>query len=378
MKKILFTTGTRADYGKLKSIIIKLQKEKKFYVGVFVTGMHNISFFGATFAEIKKDKIKNIFRFYNQKRNDDMDSILSKTITGFKKYVKKISPDLIVVHGDRVEALACAIVGSLNNIKVVHIEGGEVSGTVDELIRHSVTKLSHIHMVTNNLAKRRLIQMGEKSNSIFIIGSPDVDIILSKNIPTLLKVKKRYAINFDRYSVALFHPVTTELGNLKKEVNIFIQSLIQSKRNYVLIYPNNDMGSKVILGAYKKLHDNKKIRILPSMRFEYYLSLLKQSDFIIGNSSSGIMEAPYYGVPTINLGNRQTNRAKLKSIKNCTFSKPKILKLIKQSLKTNRFHKTFHFGKGKSYQKFETILKNKKIWKLSNQKNFTEIKLLKS
>ena len=327
-----------------------------------------MTLFGATFEEIKKDKIKNIFRFYNQKPNDDMDSILSKTITGFKKRVKKFSPDLIVVHGDRVETLACAIVGSLNNIKVVHIEGGEVSGTVDELIRHSVTKLSHIHMVTNNLAKKRLIQMGEKPNSIFVIGSPDVDIILGKSIPTLLKVKKRYTINFDRYGVALLHPVTTELSNLKKEVDIFIKSLIQSKRNYVLIYPNSDMGSK-------ELKNNKKIRILPSMRFEYYLSLLKHSDFIIGNSSSGIMEAPYYGVPTINLGNRQTNRAKLTSIKNCAFSKPKILKLIKKSLKTNRFHKTFHFGKGKSYQKFETILKNNKMWKLSNQKNFKEINM---
>jgi len=161
MKKIIFVTATRADYGKLKSLISIIQKNKKYKVYIFVTGMHNLKKYGSTYDEILKDKFKNIFRFNNQK-NKKMDMMLSSTIYGFSKFVKKTSPDLIIVHGDRVESLASSIVGCLNNVKVAHIEGGEVSGTVDEILRHSISKLSHIHFVTNAQAKKRLIQMGEK------------------------------------------------------------------------------------------------------------------------------------------------------------------------------------------------------------------------
>ena len=139
-KKILFVTGTRADYGKIKSLILKLQKRSSFQVHVFVTGMHNLKKFGSTWEVLKDDKIKNIVRFRNQKNDDSMDLVLSKTIVGFKRVVSKIKPDLIVIHGDRIETLACAIVGSLNNYRTAHIEGGEVSGTVDEILRHSISK----------------------------------------------------------------------------------------------------------------------------------------------------------------------------------------------------------------------------------------------
>ena len=153
MKKIVFVTGTRADYGKIKSILKISQKLKKFKIFLFITGMHNVKMLGLTRDEIFKDKIKNCYVYDNKCWQSPMDSILANTIKGFKGFVKEIKPDLIVVHGDRVETLACAIVGSLNSIRVAHIEGGEVSGTVDELIRHSVSKLSHVHFVV--ISKRK-------------------------------------------------------------------------------------------------------------------------------------------------------------------------------------------------------------------------------
>ena len=168
-KKIVFVTGTRADYGKLKSIIKIMQNSKKFTPILYITGMHNLKSYGSTYTEIEKDKIKNRFRYPNQIPGDGMDIIVSKTIVGFSKFAKKIVPDLIVIHGDRIEPLACAIVGSLNNILVAHIEGGEVSGTIDEILRHSISKLSHIHFVSNLKAKKRLIQMGELAKNIYII-----------------------------------------------------------------------------------------------------------------------------------------------------------------------------------------------------------------
>ena len=192
MKKIIFVTASRADYGKLKNLIINLQKKKNFKVYVVVTGMHNLKKFGSTWMKIKLknyDNIKNVIRFKNQLNNDKMDNILAKTIVGFTKIVKKINPDLIIVHGDRIEPLACAAVGALNNFKTGHIEGGEVTGTVDELLRHSISKLSHIHFTSNKKAKRRLIQMGELKENIFVIGSPDLDIMKSDTLPSFSEVK---------------------------------------------------------------------------------------------------------------------------------------------------------------------------------------------
>ena len=342
MKKIIFVTASRADYGKLKNLIINLQKNKKYKVYVFVTGMHNLKKFGSTWMKIKLkkyDNIKNVIRFNNQSSNEPTDITFAKTIFGFTKIVKKISPDLIIVHGDRIEPLACASVGALNNFKIGHIEGGEVTGTVDEILRHSISKLSHIHFTSNLKAKKRLIQMGELASNIFVIGSPDIDIMRSKSLPTLKEVKKHYNINFNEYAIAVLHSVTTDIVNFKNYTKIFI-------------------------------------RMLPSMNFEHYLTLLKNSNFIIGNSSSGIMEAPYFGVPTINIGNRQDKRSTLKTINNINFQQKKIIKLINYFFKNKVRHpKKYEFGNGKSFELFETILNSGKIWKVSPQKTFKDLKL---
>nr|WP_206513225.1 UDP-N-acetylglucosamine 2-epimerase [Vibrio alfacsensis] len=157
-----------------------------------------------------------------------MDIVLSKTIQGLSDYVQDLKPDMIVVHGDRVEALAGAIVGSLNNILVAHIEGGEVSGTIDELIRHSVSKMSHLHFVSNDFARKRLIQLGECESSIFVIGSPDLDIMKSKELPSLLDVKDRYDIDFDKYSILMYHPVTTALNELGENIHEVVSGVIDS------------------------------------------------------------------------------------------------------------------------------------------------------
>lgn len=379
MKSILFITGTRADYGKIKSLIFELQNSKNFKTQLIITGMHNLKKYGNTKNEMFKDGVKNCFVFNNITKNSSMDLILAKTIEGLNKYISKNHIDLIVVHGDRVESLAGAISGCLNNVKVAHLEGGEISGTVDEILRHSISKLSHLHFVTNKIAKKRLLQMGEDKNSIFVIGSPDVDIILNKKLININLVKKKYNIKFDNYAICIFHPVTTELSKIEYQINSLFKSLIKSKFNYVIILPNNDIGSDIISNKilyYKKIKNNK-FKIIRSMRFEYYLSLLKNSNFIVGNSSSGIMEAPYYGVPTIDLGSRQKNRAKINSI----FSVNNFTKLNffidKFKTKKFRFRPLKYFGTGKSHSKFLNILKRSKIWRSKNQKQFIQLEMKK-
>jgi UDP-N-acetylglucosamine 2-epimerase (hydrolysing) len=373
MKKVVFVTATRADYGKLKSIILSIQKIKSFNTSVFVTGMHNLATYGNTVDEIRKDKVKNLKIFFNQTVGLNADLVASKTILGFSNYVKKVKPDLVIIHGDRIEPLACAIVCCLNNIRIAHFEGGELSGTIDEIFRHSISKLSNIHFVTNFKAKKRLIQMGELVKNIIVVGSPDIDVILSKKLPSLEDAKSRYKINFNSFILAIFHPVTTDIKNLNFQISNFIKALKILKKKIILIYPNNDLGSDIIIKEYKKIKE-KNIKIFPSLRFEYYLTFLKNCDFIIGNSSSGIIEAPYYGTPTINIGNRQKNRANLKSIINCSYKYTHILKSIKKINSKKKFKKTYHFGNGKSNDKILKIFKEKKIWNIDIQKQFKDIK----
>jgi len=372
-KKIIFLTGTRADYGKLKPLIMATKRNKKFQPIIIITGMHLMKKYGLTYTQIEKDfRDIKIYKIKNHYKENSMDAILSKSVKYFGKVLKVINPDLIVIHGDRVETLAASIYCNLNNILISHIEGGEVSGTVDESIRHATTKLSHIHFVSNNKAKNILRRMGEIKKNIYVIGSPEVDIMIGKSLPPQEEVLNRYNINFKNYSIFLFHPVTTlEKKDIIKQCNIMFNVLTKSLKNYVVIFPNNDNFSKIILNFIKKLKSFKNIKILPSLRFEFYLTLLKNSDFIIGNSSSGIREAPVYGVQTINLGERQKNRTNNNSIINLKFEEKKILNVV-NNLRKIKNTKKFIFGEGGSAKKFIKVINRKIFWLTSRQKHFAK------
>jgi UDP-N-acetylglucosamine 2-epimerase (hydrolysing) len=372
-RKILFLTGTRADFGKIKSLIQILEKTSGFEVFVFVTGMHLQEEYGMTLVEIERCGFTNIHTYHNHTDETTMDLTLAKTIEGLSAYCKQINPDMVIVHGDRVETLAGAIVGSLNNILVAHIEGGELSGTVDELIRHSVSKLSHIHFVSNKEAAKRLMQMGEMESSVYTIGSPDVDIMFSGDLPSLETAKAYYEIAFDDYAVAMFHPVTTESKDMQRYANEFVEALQNDTHNYVMIYPNNDLGSKSIFEAYEKLRGNTRFRIFPSLRFEYFLKLLKHSKFIIGNSSAGIREAPYYGIPIINIGTRQQNRALHADIINVAYDKESITKALKGIDKHQIAQVASGFGDGNSADLFLKCLMDDAIWSINHQKQFSNL-----
>ena len=374
-KKIVFLTGTRADFGKLKSLITITQESKDYDVHIFVTGMHLNPLYGLTGGEVIKCGFKNIYKFVNHNNSIEyMDRTLARTINGFSKYIESLKPDLIIVHGDRVETMAGAIVGSFNNILVAHIEGGEVSGTIDGLIRHAVSKISHLHFVSNEEAKKRLIQLGELDDTIYILGSPDLDLMNPKTLPSLDIVSKHYEINFLNYAIAIFHPVTTENPNINVNAKYFVDALLNTGDNFIVIYPNNDLGSSEIINEYKRLQNNEKIRIYPSLRFEYFLSLLRHAKYIVGNSSTGIREASFYGTPTIDIGSRQKNRAKSPSIFHCNDDANSIIDAIFKAKKFIVSDKLkSEFGNGKSAQMFLEILNDKSLWLVQHQKNFQDI-----
>jgi UDP-N-acetylglucosamine 2-epimerase (hydrolysing) len=372
-RKILFLTGTRADFGKIKPLIEEVERSSDFEAHIFATGMHMLARYGSTVNEIHKAGFKHIFPFINQDGsiNSQMDLVLANTIQGLAHYIREFKPDLIVVHGDRIEALAGSIVGALDNILVAHIEGGEVSGTVDELIRHAVTKLSHLHFVANDEARRRLLQMGESEDIIFVIGSPDIDVMLSNQLPNLQEVKIKYEIPFEEYCLFIYHSVTTELYLLKQHIESILDALEDSNMQFVVIYPNNDTGADIILEAYTRLCGDQRFRVIPSMRFEYFLTLLKNAKAIVGNSSAGIREAPVYGVPTVNIGTRQLNRFNYPSIINVSEDKDMIMTALK-NLPTSVVP-SMHFGKGESAKLFMLHLRNTNLWHTPCQKHFQDL-----
>lgn len=372
-KKIVIMTGTRADFGKLKPFIREVENSDYFEANIFATGMHMLPKYGITAHEIFKCGFENVYFYNNQAFQLGMDISLANTIHGFSCYVRELEPDLIIVHGDRPEALAGAIVGSFNNILVGHIEGGEVSGTIDGLIRHAISKLSHVHFVTNCEARHRLMQMGESAGSIFIIGSPEVDFMVSDKLPSLDEAKNWYEIPFDEYAILIYHPVTTENKHLAENAKQIVDAITESGLNYIVVSPNNDTGSEFIFEEYRRFENMPNIRALPSIRFEYFMTLFKNSKFIIGNSSAGVREAPIFGVPTINIGTRQIDRNRSDSIFDVVENKKDILGLItyidESSLKFDPYS---NFGDGKSVDRIMGVLKDQIIWNLPLQKTFND------
>lgn len=370
--KIMFLTATRADFGKLKSLMRSVSEAEQFECLVFATGMHMLARYGSTIQEIYKSGFHNVHPYINQDGSvsSQMDLVLANTVHGLGLHIREAQPDLLVVHGDRVEALAGAIVGALNNVRVAHIEGGEVSGTVDELLRHAVTKLSHIHFVANEEAAQRLRQMGENWKSIFIIGSPDTDIMFSASLPDLDEVKRHYEIPFDQYGIVLYHPVTTERAQVRSNAREMVDALLASDRNFVVIHPNNDQGAETILEEMERLRGLPRFRFIPSMRFEYFLVLMKHASVMVGNSSAGVREAPAYAVPTVNIGTRQNRRFHCSSIVDVAEESAAIGQALANLPKG--LAPVHHFGRGNCAEAFMQVLGGQEIWSLPRQKQFND------
>jgi UDP-N-acetylglucosamine 2-epimerase (hydrolysing) len=371
--RILFLTGTRADFGKLKPLIRQVAANRAFEYQIFATGMHMLSRYGTTITEIHRSGFERVYPYVNQDGSvsTQMDLVLANTVQGLGHFLREYPQDLIVVHGDRVETLAGAIVGALGNTLVAHVEGGELSGTVDELIRHAVSKLCHLHFVANEEARARLVQMGETRDSVFVIGSPDIDVMRSDTLPSLDQVKERYGIPFSQYAVLIYHPVTTELSRLEDHVANVVAAAEASGRNFVVIYPNNDTGAEVIFRALLSLEGHPRFRLLPSMRFEYFLTLLKHADALVGNSSSGVREAPVYGVPSVNVGTRQLNRYRYPSILNVPDNAAAIVDAL--SHLPQAVPPSLDFGVGQSASLFVACLEDHRVWQTPRQKQFRDL-----
>jgi GDP/UDP-N,N'-diacetylbacillosamine 2-epimerase (hydrolysing) len=329
--RICVITTTRADFGILKNLIVELKKNK-FEIKLIAGGTHYSQEFGNTYAEIRKCKIrvdkKIVSKIYSDKPFG-ISKIFSKHITDSVKIFKNINPDLLIVLGDRYEVLASVIGAYFSRIPIAHIHGGEVtSGAIDDAFRHSITKMSNIHFVSNRVYKNRVIQLGENPNSVFVVGGLAADNIsriklLSKNdLQNQLKIKFR-----KKNLIICFHPETLKKNSTKNQIKELLNALrILKDTSLIFTGPGQDLENKIIIKNIKKfVRNNDNAYYFPSLGQLNYFSILNLVDAIVGNSSSGILEMPIFKKATINIGERQLGRLKCKSIIDCKARKKDII-----------------------------------------------------
>ncbi|MDQ2094429.1 UDP-N-acetylglucosamine 2-epimerase [Rhodalgimonas zhirmunskyi] len=369
-KRLLFVTGTRADFGKIEPLALAA-RDAGHDVSFFVTGMHMLDRYGLTKIEVHRTPGVTVHEFLNQRIGDPQDMVLAKTVMGFSDFVIEHRPDLVVVHGDRVEALACALVCATNYIRCAHIEGGEVSGTIDELFRHCNTKLAYCHFVSSQAAARRVMALGEPAEAIYAIGSPELDFHANSSGVTLEQVKTRYDIPFDEYGIVTFHPVTSESDTMGAQAKALFAALETSGRDFVVILPNNDPGSEAILQVIRDLPKDR-FRAIPSMRFAHFSELMKHAACIIGNSSAGVREAPFLGIPSLDIGTRQNRRSDAPSITSCTAANSDTISRFLSEDWGKRYPQDAAFGAGDAAHRFTAVLGDPSFWTRSLQKEFQD------
>ena len=367
-KRLLFVTGTRADYGKLEPLALAAQRAG-FAISFFITGMHMMRRYGETRLEVKRFPAAECFEFVNQREGDAQDFILSKTILGFSDFVHEHRPDLVVIHGDRVEALAASIVCAMRYIPSAHIEGGEVSGTIDESIRHCNTKLCATHFVSSEAARQRVLALGESPDSVYNIGSPELDTHARPSGVSIEEVKSRYAIAFAEFGIAVFHPVTSEADSIGAQAASLFGRLQASGKCFVVIAPNNDPGTEDIFAVLAGLPP-ERFRLIPSMRFNYFSELMKHAAVMVGNSSAGVREAPFLGLPSLDVGTRQTNRAQSPSIQACSAFEVQTIDRFLAEHWGQRLPMDASFGAGDAAARFAAILLTPAYWSRPAQKVF--------
>tara|TARA_B110000008_G_C16972260_1_gene564420 strand:+ start:2471 stop:3637 length:1167 start_codon:yes stop_codon:yes gene_type:complete len=368
-KKILFITTSRADYGQCKNLLLHLQSCKKIKFNLIVSGTHLLESYGKTINEIYNDKITvskkiNIFESINKRNVTNDIDISNAAFNKFKNIFKKMNPDYLIIFGDRFEMLPIAYLAYLNRTKIIHINGGEVTmGAIDESIRHSITKLSDYHFVSNDLNKKRIMAMGENKKNIYNFGSLGVDTVNKLIFFSKSKVEKDLKIKLGKKNLVLtFHPETYFKKNISKTLKKILNEIKKlSDIKLFITAPNFDSGSenirKVLLDFCKK---NKNFYFIKSLGIKYYISLVNLSDGVIGNSSSGIIEVPTLKKGTINIGDRQKGRSRSKSIIDCKLDVKEILYSIKKLYSLN-------------FQKKLKLTKNVYEKKNSSKKIFNQI-----
>lgn len=340
MKKVAIITSTRAEFGLLMPVIQQLRsyENENFRVDLVVTGTHLVESYGNTIDEIKQLKIrinKTIRISTDSNSPQDISNNQADTLIKFSKLFMNEKYNGIVILGDRYEMLAVAIAAGNTHTPIFHLCGGDTTeGAIDEWIRHSISKMSYLHFVSNDDSYNRVVQLGESPDRVFNYGSTSIDNILYFADMPKLEALNSIGLDDCKYAVCTYHPVTMEDGNLDKLVEDFLGAIKTFPNiEFIITKSNADQGGAYINELLDKANKEiENLHVFASLGVKRYLSLMKYSAFVLGNSSSGIIETPAFGVPTVNIGDRQRGRLQSKSIINCLEDTKSIVDAIKKAL----------------------------------------------
>lgn len=382
--KITFVIVNRANYGRVRYLLLSLKKNKNFELQIVLCSSTLLNKYGNLDKIIEADGFKINFKIFCNIEGENLISMAKTSgvlINDLSTIINYLNPDCVVTIGDRFESISTAIVASYLNIYLIHIQGGELSGSIDDSIRHAITKFSNLHLVATKNAKKNVIQMGENPKNVFNVGCPSLDEI--KKIDFKKKVnlsKKPYfsgtgkLVDLNRnYLVCLIHPDTKNLDSNKKIVENTISAIKRINLQTIYLWPNIDGGSNVISkylrSVEQDLKDNEIINFYKNFKNDDYYKIIKNSKCLIGNSSSGIRECSYLGVPVVNIGSRQHLREKGTNVVDVKISEESIYKAIKKQM-NKKFKQNNLYGSGDSVKKIIKILSNIKF---DIKKNFHKI-----
>lgn len=365
MKKVFVVVERRADYSRYKPILEKMVKDPFFEIYLVVTGICLLEEHGSDINYIEEDGFKISARvpMFNEKRPDtgaEMVRSMARVLNGLTYELEKSKPDLVLSGFDIGGNFAVTIAAAHMNIPVLHIQGGEVTGSIDESIRHAMSKFSHIHLPATDDAKDRLIRMGEDPSSIYVVGCPSIDVLI--DTPTIPKeeLEKEFDLDFSKpFVIMIQHPVTTEAASSLDQIKETIEAIKEMEIQCIVLLPNNDAGFSDIINEIK----NSGLKWYPSLPTNKFINLYRNAWALVGNSSSGIHETPTYKIPAVNIGNRQMGRERAKNVIDVTNKKDDIKKGIEKAIYDEDFRafvKTIvnPYGIGNSADQIIDVMKN--------------------
>ncbi len=381
MRKIAVVTGTRAEYGILKLVLRAIETNLGLELLLVVTGMHLSHEFGNTIDDIIKDGFKISTKVDMLPVNDTSASMaksVGQGIIGMVDAWEQLKPDIILVLGDRVEPLAATIAGVYMNIPVAHIHGGDRSKAgIDEFTRHAVTKLAHIHFPATKKSAERIIKMGEESWRVHTVGSPALDDILNESIIPPHALAVRFKINLSKPVIlVLQHPVTTQVDEATKQMRETLDAIVEVGCTTIIIYPNADAGGRGMIELIKEYENYHFITTFKNLPRKEYIGLLRVSSVLVGNSSSGIIDAPSFGLPVVNIGIRQDGRERGNNVIDVEHDKGKIVEAIDKAITDKELLKEVRscespYGDGKASERIAELLGSVEITPQLLQKRIT-------
>ena len=369
-RRIVSITGTRADYGPTEAVYRALSEDAAFDLHLVVTGMHLLPEFKSSLERVRADKFGKLHEIPMMGTEDTgkaMAQSIANGISGISGLFEKIRPDITLVYGDRSEMLSGAIAAVHMNIPLVHLSGGDFSGTIDDSVRNAISKFAHFHLTNCAASSERLRALGESSDRIVEVGEPGLDLLRTMEFEPLSELAKALHLPKDEpFLLATLHPVTDEADAAAAQMRTALEALKEVGLPTVFTYPNTDHGGRAMMEVLESWRGQPFLRIEANLGSRRYLSLMRHAAAVVGNSSSGIFEAPSFKIPAVNIGSRQHGRFRANNVVDAPFDRGAIVKAIRFVLEDAAFRKELAecknpYGDGKTAERVIDILSRLKL-----------------